>query len=78
MILGTILSIFALWGLIDLYMMYRFVRKDEVDTTAGFLIWVMLKWSFASQTKLMAEKLPFISQDLTEMLGIRPDDGEIT
>jgi len=65
-------------GLLDLYMWYRFARKEEVDFTASFMIWLSLKWAFALHTKMMAEKLPFISQDLTEMLGIRPDDGKIT
>lgn len=69
---------FALWGVADMYICYRFVRKPEVDSTAGVTWWWALKWSFASQTKTMVEKLPWISKDLTEALGIRPDDGETT
>jgi hypothetical protein len=78
MILALLLSPFALWGLIDMYMLYRFRRNPEVDKTATLMIWFALKWGFASQTRRIAEKLPFISQDLTEMLGIRDDDGKVT
>jgi len=73
-----ILLPFAVWGLADLYMAYRLVRKPEIDSTAGWLWWVALKWSFASQTKVMVEKLPWLSQDLTEALKSRKDDGKIT
>ncbi len=68
----------ALWGLADMYVCYRFVRKPQVDTTAGTTWYWAIKWAFASQSKAMAAKLPFMSQDLTEALGIRPDDGKIT
>ena len=69
---------FALIGLADLYIAYRFIRKPEIDSTAGFTWYWASKWAFATQTKTMAEKLPFLSQDLTEALGIRPDDGKTT
>lgn len=64
----------ALWGLADMYICLRFVKKPEVDYTAGTTWYWATKWAFMSQTKLMAEKLPFLRQDLTEALGIRPDD----
>ena len=69
---------FAIWGLLDMYIAYRFIRKPEVDSTAGLTWWWSVKWSFATQTKTMAEKLPFIRKDLTEALGIRPDDNRTT
>lgn len=69
---------FVLWALADIYICYRFVRKPEVDTTAGVTWYWACKWSFASQTKLVVEKFPWLSKDLTEALGIRPDDGETT
>ena len=68
----------ALWGLADMYVCYRLVRKEEVDSTAGVTWYWALKWAFASQTRVMVQKLPWLSQDLTEALGIRPDDGRIT
>jgi hypothetical protein len=69
---------FVLWALADMYVCYRLVRKPEVDSTAGVTWYWALKWSFASQTKTMVKKLPWMSQDLTEALGIRPDDGKVT
>ena len=73
-----ILLPFAIWGLLDLYVFYRFSRKPEIDKTASLTWWWSVKWAFATQTKILAEKLPFVSKDLTEALGIRKDDGEIT
>lgn len=78
MITSLILLPLALWGLADLYMLYRFRRNPEVDKTASVFIWIGIKWGFSSQTRRIAEKLPFISQDLSEMLGIKTDDGEVT
>lgn len=73
-----LLSVLAMWALMDIYTCYRMIRKPEIDWTAGVMWYWALKWSFASQTKLMVEKLPWLSQDLTEALNIRDDDGEIT
>lgn len=70
--------ILAFLGLCDLYIAYRFIRKPQIDSTAGFTWYWASKWAFATQTKTMAEKLPFLSQDLTEALGIRPDDNKTT
>lgn len=77
LLLDIPLMLLALWGIADLYMLYRFRRNPEIDKTASVFIWLALKWSFASQTYRMAKLLPFLSQDLSETLGIR-DDGEIT
>lgn len=77
-VLLAVLILPALWGLGDLYCLYRFRRNPEIDKTAAFMIWIGLKWGFASQTRRIAEKLPFVSQDLSEMLGIKDDDGRVT
>ena len=69
---------FVLWGVADMYICYRFIRKPEVDYTAGTTWYWATKWAFVTQTKIMAEKLPFLRQDLTEALGIRPDNKETT
>ena len=69
---------FALWGLADMYMCYRFIRQPEVDYTAGTAWWWSAKWVFALRTKLLAPLLPFISDDLTEALNLRDKDGKIT
>ena len=69
---------FVLYAVADMYVCYRMIRKPEIDRTAGVLWFWCLKWAFGSQTRRMAEILPWLSQDLTEALGIRPDDGEIS
>ena len=68
----------TLWGLIDAYIAYRFVRKPEIDSTAGLKWWLELKWLLASQTKGLADIFPWLSQDLGERWGVREDDGRIT
>lgn len=73
-----LLAPLAIWGAIDMYMCYRFIRKPEVDWSAGVLWWHTSKWSFASQMKHFVKAFPYVSQDLTEALNIRPDDGETT
>ena len=74
----VVLTFFALWGIADMYVCYRMIRKPEVDWTAGTLWYWVVKWGFGSQTKTMAKLLPFLSKDLTEALGITSEDGEIT
>ncbi len=77
-LLGWLGGLLAFWGLGDLYMYYRFSRGKGVDKTAAFWNWFSVKWCLASQTELMAEKLPFISKDLSEVVGVKEDDGRIT
>jgi len=76
-IIGLLL-IPALWGLLDMYICYRWVRKPEVDNTAGTLTYWFTKWLSVTQAKMLAEKLGYPGQDLSEILKIRPDDGDIT
>lgn len=75
-----VISILALFGVIDFYMFWRMKRKGRlrIDQTASFFHWMSIKWCIASQTEIMAEKLPFITKDLSEAIGVKPDDGEIT
>ncbi len=67
-------------GLLCIYMAYRFCRngKGIVDQTAGFLSFFFVMWTCTTQTELVAKCMPFVSQDLTEFIGFRKDDGEIT
>ena len=78
MVIALLLLPFALWGVVDMYCGYRMARKPEIDFTNGLLIWWELKWMFASQTKKMARAMPWLSQDLSEQLGVSEDDGEVT
>lgn len=73
-------TLFTLWGMLDVYAMLRFRRnaKGKVDATAIMGNWINLKWMFASQTDLMVEKHPWLAQDLSEVLGEKEDDGEVT
>lgn len=68
----------ALWGLADMYICYRWVRKPEVDYTAGTLTYWFTKWLSVTQSKLLAEKLGYPGQDLSEILRVRDDDQKIT
>ena len=76
--MAYVLIPFALWGLADMYMCYRFIRQPEVDYTAGTAWWWSSKWVFALRARVLKDILPFISKDLTEALGIRPDDGKVS
>jgi hypothetical protein len=73
-----ILLPFALWGLFDIYICYRWVRKPEIDTTAGVSTYWWTKWLSVTKSKQLAEKLGYPGQDLSEALRIIPDDGEVT
>jgi hypothetical protein len=78
-ILLIILMPFALWGLLDMYKCYRFIRKPEIDWTAGVLWWHVFTWNFASQTKAFVKKFPWLNKDLTEAFGNEEaDDGIVT
>ena len=77
-LLLVLLTPLALWGLGDIYCWYRLARKPEIDWTASVLNWWALKWVWASQTKIMVEKLPFLSRDLSETFGVKPDDGKVS
>lgn len=73
-----ILGILAFYGLADLYMWYRMRRSNKVDKTASLGNWIALKWVLATQTDLVAERLPFLQRDLSENIGVKEDDGKIT
>ena len=73
-----VLSFFAFFGVFFLYCMYRFVRRPEVDKTAGPLWFLCTVWAITTQTKSLEPFLKYIGQDLTEALNIRPDDGKTT
>ena len=77
-IISWIGGVLIFWGIADLYMFYRFRRGSKVDKTAALWHWISVKWCLASQTELMAEKLPFISKDLSEVVGVKDDDDKIT
>lgn len=51
--------------------------KRFIDKSAGWLSFLFVIWAIASQRELVAEKLPFVSKDLGEYLGIRKDDGHV-
>jgi len=72
-----ILFPFALWGLADMYICYRWIRKPEVDYTAGTLTYWMTKWLTVTQSAWLAKKLGYPGKDLSEILG-KPDDGKVT
>ena len=73
-----VLGILAFWGLTDLYMMWRMRRSGYIDKTAAIGNWFCLKWALASRAEIVAEKLPFLKKDLTEIINVKADDGKTT
>jgi len=73
-----VLCVPIVWGLLDMYGCYRFMRNKEVDDTAGALWWWQCKAMLTTQPRRMIKAFPWLSQDLAEHAGLRPDDGEIT
>jgi len=51
-------------------------RSGYIDKTAAIGNWFCLKWALASRAEIVAEKLPFLKKDLTEIIGVKADDGE--
>lgn len=75
----VVLTPFAVLGIAFVIAAYRFVRKPQVDSTAGWLWFIVIVWNFASQTKAFVKKFPWISKDLTEAFGNEEeDDGVIS
>ncbi len=78
-IIIMILSPLAVLGIAFIIAANRFRRKPEVDSTAGWLWFIVIVWNFASQTKAFVRKFPWLSQDLTEAFGnTEDDDGIVT
>jgi len=68
-------------GLFLVYAGYRFVRhkgKGIIDQSAGFLGFLFAIWLMTTRTEEVAECMPFVAMDLSEMIRWRKDDGEIT
>ncbi len=76
-ILNPVDNILTFLGLADAYILYRFARRPETDTTAAFLNWWQFKWLAAVQTAQFVKRFPWLSQDLSEQKGF-DQDGEIT
>ena len=67
-----------IWGLLDMYGLYRFAREEDVDKTAALLHWWEVKALFTTQSKAMAKLFPCLSMDLSEDRKVTKEDGEIT
>lgn len=75
----AILSPLAVIGVAFIVAANRFRRKPQIDSTAGWLWFIVIVWNLASQTKAFVKKFPWLSQDLTEAFGNPEDaDEEIT
>lgn len=71
-------GLLAFWGLGDLYMCWRMRRSGHIDQTAALWNWFNLKWSLVTRSEIVSEKLPFLKKDLTEVIGVKEDDGKTT
>jgi hypothetical protein len=78
-ILDFIEAPFTVIGIAFTIAAWRFVRKPQVDSTAGWLWFIVIVWNLASQTEAFVKKFPWISKDLTEAFGNEEaDDNEVT
>ncbi len=81
LIIFVFLILFAIpwiWGVMDMYALYRFSRKKGIDKTAALIHWWEVKGMITTQWRNMVEKFPWLAKDLAEDRGIRPDDGKVT
>ena len=63
-------------GMLDLYAMNRLRKNNGIDKTAIYGNWINLKWMFASRSEKLLKAFPFLGQDLSELLGLKEDDGK--
>ncbi len=81
--IGVVLFILVIgipWvnGVLDFVMAYRFAKNHHTDRTAALLNWNAFKWGWLHNLDKMVEAMPFLRMDLSEIYGIRPDDGRTT
>ena len=76
----VIVAFFALIGLFTLYVGLRFRKSagSKLDLTAFWFNWLGFMWMWAERIEEIIEAMPFFKQDLSETLGVKPDDGRIT
>ncbi len=87
-LIGTLLFMLVFvipWinGVLDLVMAKRFQEAaikmgSKADKTAFLLNWNAFKWGWLHNAGRIVEAMPFMKQDLSEIFGIRPDDGRTT
>ena len=69
--------------LLGYYLLYTGLRFKKsagasVDITAFWFNWLAFIWMWAERSKEIVAALPFFAQDLSETLGVKPDDGRVT
>ena len=69
-----------LLGYYLLYVGLRFKKSAgaTVDKTAFWFNWIAFVWMWAERAKEIVAAMPFFEKDLSETLGVKPDDGRIT
>ena len=75
-VVALVFVLLAVWGLIDILTMLRFRKSHKIDKSAIMGNWFNLKWMFVTRKDELAEKLPWLGQDLSEVLGVKEDDGK--
>lgn len=66
------------WGVADMIGCKRFAARPEIDYTAGVLHWWEVKSLFATQSKAMVKKFPWLAMDLSEDRKVTKEDKKIT
>ena len=67
-----------IWGLLDMYGMYRFSRSKVIDTTAALLHWWEVKALYTTQAKAMVKLFPWLGMDLSEDRKVTKEDGRVS
>lgn len=67
-----------IWGLADMLGCKRFADRPDIDFTAAILHWWEIKSLFATQSKAMVKKFPWLAMDLSEDREVTDQDNEVT
>jgi len=67
-------------GYYTLYVGKRMKKSagSKLDLTAFWFNFLAFMWMWAERIEEIIEAMPFFKRDLSETLGVKPDDGRIT
>lgn len=85
LVLAWFLSVFLvgipmLIGYYTLYVGKRMKKSagSKLDQTAFWFNFLGFMWMWAERIEEIVEAMPFFKKDLSETLGVKADDGQIT
>lgn len=80
-ILGLVIAPLFFLGVYVVFVGHRFtgsaseagIKFDKSAFWGNFLAWI---WLWAERSKEIIQAMPFFKRDLSETLGVKPDDGK--